>query len=126
MKARIILVDDEKNFLNALQRSLAEQYQVTTATSGLEAIALVKENGPFAVIISDLKMPGMDGIDLLARMKELAPNTARIMLTGYPQQKILRDAIDQGLIYQFLTKPTSFQELNKAIEKGVLYYQAAL
>lgn len=116
-------VDDEKNVLRAFCRRFGRDYQITTATSAEEAISLLQESGPFAVLITDLKMPGMDGIHLLTRAQQIAPCTVRIMLTGYPDQQLATDAIQKGKIFQFLSKPCPTNTLKEAIWNGIKRYE---
>lgn len=101
----LLLVDDEENILAALQRVLRrEPYAVLTATSGAEGLALLAAH-QVDVVISDQRMPGMTGTDLLRRVKEAYPETVRIVLSGYTELKSVTDAINEGAIYKFLTKP---------------------
>lgn len=101
----LLLVDDEENILAALQRVLRrEPYVVLTATSGVEGLALLAAQR-VDVVISDQRMPGMTGTDFLRRVKEVYPETVRIVLSGYTELKSVTDAINEGAIYKFLTKP---------------------
>lgn len=101
----LLLVDDEENILAALQRVLRrEPYAVLTATSGAEGLALLAAH-QVDVVISDQRMPGMTGTDFLRRVKEAYPETVRIVLSGYTELKSVTDAINEGAIYKFLTKP---------------------
>lgn len=101
----LLLVDDEENILAALQRMLRrEPYAVLTATSGAEGLALLAAH-QVDVVISDQRMPGMTGTDFLRRVKEAYPETVRIVLSGYTELKSVTDAINEGAIYKFLTKP---------------------
>lgn len=101
----LLLVDDEENILAALQRVLRrEPYAVLTATSGAEGLALLAAH-QVDVVISDQRMPGMTGTDFLRRVKEAYPETVRIVLSGYTELKSVTEAINEGAIYKFLTKP---------------------
>lgn len=122
MRERILIVDDEKNVLHAFRRSLWDMYSIATALSGREALKIIEEEDPFTVIISDYKMPGIDGIELLSQVKEIDPHMVRIMLTGYPHREVALDAMDKGQVFQFLTKPCSSKQLIEAIEIGIQYY----
>lgn len=101
----ILLVDDEENILAALRRVLRrEGYRILTASSGqagLDALALHKVD----VIVSDQRMPGMTGVEFLRQAKELYPDTVRIVLSGYTELHSITDAINEGSIYKYLTKP---------------------
>ncbi|HXR37836.1 MAG TPA: response regulator [Terracidiphilus sp.] len=80
-RARILLVDDEVRVLDAMRRNLRTYFDITTATSGAEALDILQHQGPFAVLVSDLRMPGMGGLELLAQARNLAPDTTRVLLT---------------------------------------------
>lgn len=101
----ILFVDDEPNILESMERQLRKRYEIRTALSGDEALTILKEQGPFAVIVSDMRMPGMDGVQLLSRVKDLYPETVRIMLTGNADQDTAVEAVNSGHIFRFLTKP---------------------
>jgi response regulator RpfG family c-di-GMP phosphodiesterase len=123
MTARVLCVDDEPKVLSAFQRHLHEQFEVATATGGPEALELIATQGPFAVIVSDMHMPGMDGVQFLAAVKTRAPESVRIMLTGNADQQTAIDAVNEGAIFRFLAKPCSPDALARALEAGVAQYQ---
>ena len=101
----LLLVDDEPNIVSALRRLLRrDQYHVLTANSGQEGLAVLAGQ-PVDVIVSDQRMPGMLGADFLRAAKELYPDTIRIMLSGYTELQSVTDAVNEGAIYKFLTKP---------------------
>lgn len=105
MNERILCVDDEPNVLAGIQRTLRKQFQLETAGGGEAALALLERNGPIAVIVSDMRMPGLSGLQLLAQAKEKWPDMVRVMLTGNADQQTAIDAVNQGSIFRFLTKP---------------------
>ncbi len=107
MTDTILLVDDEPNVLESLERQLRKRFTVRTAASGQEALQVLKDNGPFSVIVSDMRMPGMDGVQLLSQVKEAFPDTVRLMLTGNADQETATEAVNKGQIFRFLTKPCS-------------------
>ncbi|MGH9497084.1 MAG: response regulator, partial [Candidatus Sulfotelmatobacter sp.] len=82
MAEKILLVDDDSNVLDGYRRSLSREFQLETAVGSHEALKFFSENGPYAVVVSDMRMPGMDGIQLLGAIKAQWPETVRIMLTG--------------------------------------------
>src|ERR1700676_2954967 len=82
MVEKILLVDDDTLILEGYKRSLSREFLMETALGGKPAIKLVAENGPYAVVVSDMRMPEMDGIQLLNKAKAAAPDTVRVMLTG--------------------------------------------
>ncbi len=119
---KILFVDDDPNLLAAFQRNLRKLYTFDTATGGEEAIRLVQSSGPYAVIVADMQMPGMNGIELLAKVCELAPDTVRIMLTGNADQKTATDAVNQGHIYGFLNKPCEPESLKLSLDAALKQY----
>ncbi len=111
MSQKILCVDDEANLLAGIQRNLRRQFQVDTAQGGEQALALLETQGPFGVIVSDMRMPGMSGLQLLQRVKERWPHTVRVMLTGNADQQTAVDAVNEGSIFRFLTKPCQPEKL---------------
>ncbi len=105
MTEKILCVDDEANVLAGFQRSLRKQFQLETAQGGEAALAMLEKGGAFAVIVSDMRMPGLTGLQLLQRVKQRWPDTVRVMLTGNADQQTARDAVNEGSIFRFLTKP---------------------
>ena len=121
MPEKILCVDDEVNILLSLQRQLRKQIHLESALGPEKALAAIERDGPFAVVVSDLQMPGMNGLELLARVRELSPATVRIMLTGQADLDTAIAAVNQGNIFRFLTKPCSAEQLagtlNAALEQ---------
>jgi response regulator RpfG family c-di-GMP phosphodiesterase len=111
MNNRILLVDDEPAVFDGIRRQLYKTHDLTYAASGVEALAMLEANGPFAVICSDMRMPGMDGASLLAEAARRHPDTVRVMLTGNADQETAVEAINKGRIYGFLTKPVTRETL---------------
>jgi response regulator RpfG family c-di-GMP phosphodiesterase len=116
---RILLVDDEALVLAALQRQLRARFEVTVATEPGEAMRLVASKGPYAVVVSDLRMPGMDGVTLLSGIRKLSPDTVRVLLTGYADVEAAMAAVNEGNIFRFLTKPCPTAILIRALEASV-------
>ena len=83
MNGKILFVDDEPQVLEGYKRILHGDFQLTAAASGEDAIAEIDNNGPYAVVVSDMQMPAMNGIQLLARIREITPQTVRVVLTGH-------------------------------------------
>ena len=119
----ILCVDDEQNVLDGFVRQLRKDFQITTSTSGEDALRIVAEKGPFAVIVSDMRMPGMDGIRFLARAREIAPDSVRIMLTGAGDLQTAMEAVNEGRIFRFLTKPCPAEMLAKSLSAGLDQYR---
>lgn len=122
---KILCVDDEPNVLNALKRFfLDEDYSILTATSGEEGLQTL-EKEDVQVVISDYRMPGMNGVEFLKKVRELRPYTVRIVLSGYADTASIVAAINEGQIYKFIPKPWSDDELKvtvlNAIERFYLY-----
>ena len=118
----LLLVDDESSILSALKRILrGENYRILTATSGEEALALLALH-PVGVIVSDQRMPKMSGTDLLAKVRLMHPRTIRIVLSGYTGLDSLTEAINQGEIYRYLTKPWQNEELIEVIRAAFRRY----
>jgi response regulator RpfG family c-di-GMP phosphodiesterase len=107
MTEKILFVDDEINVLESIARQLRKRFPVKIACSGQEALQILKDEGPFAVIVSDMRMPGMDGVQLLSAVKDLYPDTVRLMLTGNADQETAIEAVNKGQIFRFLNKPCS-------------------
>ena len=122
-KARILAIDDEVNMLRALERILRSRFDLTIAESPDTAISIVEaEETPFAVAISDLQMPGMNGIQLLCRIRERAPETVRVLLTGYADVRTAISAVNDGNVFRFLSKPVNPPLLIKTLEAAVAQF----
>jgi serine phosphatase RsbU (regulator of sigma subunit) len=120
---KILFVDDDVNLLASFQRQLRKQFRIETALGGHEGIELVRNNGPYAVIVSDFSMPHMNGIEFLSRARQIAPDSIRIMLTGNADLQAAIQAVNEGNIFRFLTKPCSLDVLGKSIGTGIEQYQ---
>jgi len=107
----VLCVDDEVNILRSLKRLLRkEDYRLLTASSGEQGLEILKENA-VNLVISDQRMPGMSGIEFLARVKEEYPDIIRAILSGYTEVDAIMDSINRGHIYKFLLKPWNDQNL---------------
>ena len=126
MNMKVLLVDDEKKVLKALQRRLQDRYNIYLADSGKKGLEIIENHGPFAVIISDYRMPQMDGIQFLMNSKKIDPDSVRIMLTGYPDMKVAVNAVNEGNIFFYLTKPSSTDQINQIVEKAIIMYNDRL
>lgn len=123
VKPRVLCVDDEKNVLDSFRRLLRKDFDLNTATSGADGIALIEQNGPYAVVVSDFKMPGMNGVEFLARAKEIAPDTIRVMLTGQAEENTAAQAINDGKIFRFLNKPISSSSFIQCLKDSIRQYE---
>jgi len=120
---KVLFVDDDPNILSAHQRNFRKKFSVEVALGPAEGLALVGNGDPYGVIVADMQMPGMSGIEFLLQVRERAPETVRMMLTGNIDQETAVGAINQGKVYRFLTKPCSPEMLELSIEEGLKHYQ---
>lgn len=115
---RIIFVDDEKNVLRSLERLfMDEEYEIFTAASGEEGLATIEESGPFQLIVSDYRMPSMNGVEFLSEVCQRWPDTERIILSGYADTAAIVAAINEGQIYKFIAKPWNDDDLLQTIRE---------
>ncbi len=123
MADKILFVDDEPAVLDGYKRILHRDFELSTATGGEQALAEIHEHGPYSVVISDMRMPGMNGAQFLARVRQTAPDTIRMLLTGHADLNAAMDAVNEGNIFRFLTKPCEKEVLGKAITTGLVQYR---
>jgi CheY-like chemotaxis protein len=126
MDEKILLVDDEPAVLEGYQRLFREDFKIDTAVGGKEALASISSRGPYAVVVSDMRMPGMDGVQLLSKVRTVSPETIRIMLTGQAGLESAIDAVNEGNIFRFLTKPCSKETLGKTLTAALLQYRLVI
>jgi len=119
MNKKILCVDDDVNILASFQRTLRGRFIVDTATSGEAGLARIDTDGPYAVILADMNMPHMDGVQFLMKAKVKAPDSVRIMLTKHADQHIAVDAVNLGSVFQFLSKPCQPDRLARTLAIGV-------
>lgn len=118
-RGRVLCVDDEPNILEGLRRHVGRSHDLVLARTAEEALALLVAGPPFDAVVSDMRMPGMDGATFLARVREQAPDTVRILLTGQADSHSAAAAVNEGRIHRLLTKPCSSQVILAAIESGI-------
>lgn len=123
---RILLVDDEIHVLKGYTRHLNEHYDVTGTTSAREALKLLEEAAPFAVVISDLRMPDMDGLTFLSRASKISPQTIQIVITGYATMDVAMQAVNEGNIFLFLSKPLAQKALLEAVQAAAAKHQTMI
>ena len=123
MNRKILLVDDQPPVLEALRRQLSVRIPVETASSGHEGLALVENSGPFAVVVSDMGMPQMNGAMFLENVRKVSPDSVRMILTGQAELGSTIEAVNFGRIFRFLTKPCKSGELLAAVESGIEQYE---
>jgi response regulator RpfG family c-di-GMP phosphodiesterase len=120
---RVLCVDDEPQVLEGLSVNLRRQFEVRTATGGPEALALLTQEPPFEVVMSDMRMPGMDGAAFLAKVREVMPDTVRMLLTGQADIASAVAAVNDGQIFRFLLKPCPKPQLVAALDAAVSQYR---
>ena len=116
----ILCVDDESRIVEGLALHLRKEYRVHTALSGEEGLQKLKESGGAAVVVSDMRMPVMDGATFLRRVMRMYPDATRVLLTGEPGRDAAVAAVNEAQIFRFLTKPCSPDQLKSAIEAAVV------
>jgi response regulator RpfG family c-di-GMP phosphodiesterase len=123
MADKILFVDDEPAVLDGYKRMLHRDFEVHTAGGGKQGLAATQEHGPYSVVISDMRMPEMNGAQFFAQLRQTAPDTIRILLTGYSELSAAMDAVNEGNIFRFLTKPCDKEVLARAITTGLVQYR---
>jgi response regulator RpfG family c-di-GMP phosphodiesterase len=123
MNKKILFVDDEINVLEGIRRQLRKYQDIATCPGPEEGLREVKNNGPFAVVVSDLRMPVMDGISFLTKVREISPDTVRMILTGNADLKAAIQAVNEGSIFRFMTKPCHPEALAAAVNMGIDQYR---
>lgn len=116
-KIKLLLVDDEPNVLRSINR-LLRAYDVTALTSPEEALSVAREI-EFDLVISDFRMPGMDGVSFLTKFMKIQPDSIRIILTGYADLESAQTAINEANVYRFINKPWNNVELTNAVSSGL-------
>jgi DNA-binding NtrC family response regulator len=123
MSYKILIVDDELANLRALARLFREDYEVLTAASGDEALVLLGRHD-VALLITDQRMPGMTGIELLKKTVPLRPRMVRIILTGYTDVDALVEAINCGQVYRYVAKPWNNDELRLTVKRALEHFES--
>jgi len=123
MSEKILFVDDDPNLLASYQRQLRSIYTVETSPDGKQGLEAISRRGPYNVIVSDYRMPGMNGVQFLSRAREIAPDSVRMLLTGYADLQTSIEAVNEGSIFRLLTKPCPPEVLIKALTAGIRQYQ---
>jgi len=123
MSERILFVDDEPNVLEGIRRTLRKQGDLFTAASGADGLRMLSAEGPFALVVSDMRMPLMNGAQFLAKVREQAPETVRMILSGQADLQATIAAVNDGHIYRFLSKPCPTDQLLGAIDDGLRQYR---
>ncbi len=123
IRYKILLIDDESEVLNALNRILSKEYAVSIAKSGGEALKILVQHRDLALIVCDQRMPEMTGVEFLKSAKVISPKAIRILLTGYSDIEAVIAAINEGAVYRYLTKPWEPEILKQEIKNALEYYE---
>jgi ActR/RegA family two-component response regulator len=126
MSYQILFIDDDEKILKSFQRTLSSQFKVMTAVGPEEALRIIEEKGPFPVIVSDMKMPGMNGIEMFSHARKISPDSIHILLTGFADLQTAMDGVNQGGLFRFLTKPCDIDTLTTALTDGLRQYQLVM
>ena len=122
MKHKILVVDDEPLNVRLLERIFSREYQVLPAVSAQQALDLLKQH-EVALIISDHRMPSMNGIEFLRRAAAMRPRVLRIIISGYADANVLNDAIKSGVIYRYISKPWNNEDFQQTIALALDHYE---
>jgi CheY-like chemotaxis protein len=126
LRHKILCVDDEPRVLQAVGRHLRERFEVLTATSGADALEIVKRERELAVVIADMRMPEMDGATFLRHTRLLQPTAVRMLLTGQADIAAAIKAINEGQVFRFLTKPCPPEQLLSMVDEAVKQYELVI
>jgi len=126
MTDRILFVDDEPAVLDGYKRTLHREFEVDIAVGGELGLASIRDRGPYSIVISDMRMPGMNGAQFLAQVRQKTPETVRMLLTGYTDLDAAILAVNEGSIFRFLTKPCEKEILTKAIGAGLAQHHLVM
>jgi len=119
MKTRVLFLDDEQSLLNGIQRRLGFDYDMTCCTSGEEALRVMREAGPFAVVVTDMRMPMMDGVQFIRQARAVSPDSVFVMLTGNQDQATVIQAMNEGQVFRFLNKPCDHDVLRRMVDAAL-------
>ncbi|MHC5061038.1 MAG: ATP-binding protein [Planctomycetota bacterium] len=120
---KILFVDDEQNILDGFNRRFRKKFEIETALGGKKALDLMNRCGPFAVVVSDLRMADIDGLTLLRQVQKLSPETVCVMLTGFADLDVAVEAVNEGRIFRFLNKPCPHEVLLETLNEGLGHYK---
>ena len=123
MNQKILIVDDEENVLSGIKRQLRKDFDIDTTTSPHQALKIIQDGHEYAVIVSDMRMPEMDGVVFLNHVQKHAPDAIRMMLTGNSDQQTAIDAINQGQIFRFLSKPCSAETMTSSLNAALRQHE---
>lgn len=126
MADRVLLVDDEKNVLSAIRRELRGDFDLYTATSAPEALRRFLDGEIFAVLVTDIDMPGVSGLQLLDQVHQCAPRTCRVVLTGKPDVGAAYKLLSDHLVFRYVVKPCPALKLRNVIREAIAEYEHSI
>ncbi|MFP6901983.1 MAG: response regulator, partial [Opitutales bacterium] len=126
MNRKILCVDDEEAILKGFRLNLRKDFELFTANCGEEGVEVFQTESPFAVVLSDMRMPGMDGASMLAEIKQLDPDVVSMLLTGHADFDSAMAAVNDGRIFRMLAKPCPPDRLKQALEDGLRQHELVI
>ncbi len=123
MTEKVLFVDDDETILRSFERSLGFDFNIDTAMGGEQGLEILRENGAYAVVVSDMRMPGMNGTSFLCKVREQWPDSVRMLLTGQADMKDAIEVVNEGHIFRFLTKPCPPDRITNALKDGIDHYR---
>lgn len=123
MTQKILFVDDDPAVLDGYRRSLHREFEIEIAIGAEQGLAVLQERGPFAIVVSDMRMPGMNGVQFLSQVRQFTPHTIRMILTGFSDIEAALAAVNEGEVFRFLTKPCEKNVLAKALTTALVQFQ---
>jgi response regulator RpfG family c-di-GMP phosphodiesterase len=126
MTRKVLLVDDEENVLHALARNFRRDFEMETALGPQAALSMISERGPYAVVVSDFRMPDMDGLELLSQVRKQWPDTVRMILSGNADFQSVMASVNDGCVFQFMTKPCPVDNLRNSITGALRHHELAV
>jgi len=117
----LLIVDDERGILNTLEESFRDMFKVYTANSGTEALQIFRDS-EIHLVLSDQRMPEMTGVELFGKLKEINPTPVRILITGYSDINVVIRGLNEGLMWQYVTKPWDTEDLKALLRRAAKHY----
>jgi putative two-component system response regulator len=122
-KPRVLFVDDEPAMLDSLQRSVRREFAADVAIDADHGLNFLRSGGPYCIVVSDMRMPGMDGVEFLATVRTISPDSVRVMLTGCDEMGVAARAVNDGHIFKFLSKPVPTEVLLACLRSCLAHYR---
>jgi DNA-binding NtrC family response regulator len=122
-KKRVLLVDDDPQILFCFEQLLKGHFELDVASGPGLALEFITTRGPYAVVVSDLRMPGMSGLELLWKTKEISPRTVGVLMSGSVESDIVTESIDKGIAYRVVEKPCVPSDLIRMIDEALGHYE---